>query len=113
MSENNFNSNLFTNETKKICTCTAISIGIIMLFVLSPLSYFFVTSTIMKLISILILSYIIYLNYRQIKMLTIAKNSNEEQTIQSQLNVNIICSYVFSLFIFFIALFVLKSFFFV
>ena len=48
--DQSFNISLFTEETKKICICSASSIIIIILFVISPLSNFLKTSIFMKLI---------------------------------------------------------------
>ena len=62
---NHFSLITFTDETKKICTFSAISIFLIILFIISPLSNFFVTSTIMKIIIVILLGYTIHLNIKQ------------------------------------------------
>ena len=71
---NIFNLTIFTDVTKKICMCSATSIFIIVLFIITPLSNFFKTSIFMKCISLIIMIYIIYLNNKQINLL---KNSNK------------------------------------
>jgi hypothetical protein len=109
--DNIFNLTIFTDTTKNICTCSAISIFIILLFIISPLSYFFKTSLFMKLIALIILSYTIYLNHIQTILLKNAVVSSNSEKINSQLNINIICSYVFTIFIGLLIIFVLKSFF--
>jgi hypothetical protein len=48
-------------ETKKICICSATSIVLIVLFIISPLSNFFTTSLVMKILILAILIYTIYL----------------------------------------------------
>lgn len=106
-----FNLTIFTDETKKVCTCSAISIFIIILFVISPLSNFFKTSVIMKLIALLLMGYTLFLNNSQTNLLRSAYLSTNTQEVNSQLNVNIICSYVFSIFIGLLIIFVVKSFF--
>jgi hypothetical protein len=78
---------------------------------LSPLSNFFKTSSFMKIISIIILGYTIYLNILQTDYLRRATNSTNAENVKSQLNINIICSYVFTLFMGLLAIFVIKSFF--
>ena len=93
------NLSIFTKETKNICLCTATSIMIIILFVISPLSSFFKTSLFMKILSIGIMSYIIYLNYKQTDLLRSASLVADSLAVQSQLNTNILCSYVFTFFI--------------
>ena len=105
------NLNIFTESTKTMCTCTAASITIIIVFVLSPLSNFFKTSIFMKLLSIVILFYTIYLNTIQTNYLRKASNSSKSDNVKSQLNINIICSYILTLFLGLLAIFVINSFF--
>jgi hypothetical protein len=103
--------NIFTDGTKTICNCTAASIIIILLFVLSPLSNFFKTTIFMKLLSIVILVYTMYLNLIQTNYLRNASNSTKAENVKSQLTINIFCSYIFTLFLGLLAIFVIKSFF--
>ena len=110
-SEPSTNLSIFTDSTKSICICTAASITIIILFVLSPLSNFFKTSSFMKIVSIVILGYTIYLNTIQTDYLRKASNSSNAENVKTQLNINIICSYIFTLFMGLLAIFVIKSFF--
>ena len=97
--------------TKKVCLCSFTSIVIIVLFIISPLSTFVLTSAFMKIIVLIILGYTIYLNNYQTNILSSSKNASQTQEIQSQLSTNIICSYVFSLFLGILLIFVIKSFF--
>lgn len=106
-----FSVNTFTDTTKKSCTCSAISILLIVLFVISPLSNFFLTSVLMKIITILMLVYTLYLNWQQTEYLRNAKNFKLSSEVSYQLNINIICSYIFTLFIGLLIIFVIKSFF--
>ena len=106
-----FNLMIFTDETKKICICSATSIFLIVLFVISPLSNFFTTSLVMKILILAILIYTIYLNNNQTNLLRNATSVINSENVKSQLNMNIICSYVFTLFIGLLVLFVIKSFF--
>jgi len=105
-----FSLNAFTDTTKRVCTCSSISIFLIVLFIISPLSNFFLTSIFMKIITLLILFYTLYLNYKQTEYLRNASQSKLSNELNSQLNVNIICSYVFTLFIGLLIIFVIKSF---
>ena len=105
-----FNLLIFTDSTKKICTCSAISIFLIILFIISPLSNFFITSTLMKIITLIILAYTIYLNIIQTNYLKNATNVVNSDIIVSQLNTNIMCSYIFTLFLGLLGIFVVKSF---
>jgi hypothetical protein len=105
-----FNLLIFTDSTKQICTCSAISIFLIILFIISPLSNFFITSTLMKIVTLIILAYTIYLNIIQTNYLKNATNVVNNDIILSQLNTNIMCSYIFTLFLGLLGIFVVKSF---
>jgi hypothetical protein len=105
-----FNLIIFTDSTKKICTCSAVSIFLIILFVISPLSNFFMTSMLMKIIILIILAYTIYLNIIQTNYLRTATNVVKSENVMSQLNTNILCSYIFTLFLGLMGIFVIKSF---
>ena len=110
-SDNHFSLTTFTNTTKKVCICSALSIFLIFLFIISPLSNLFLTSVVMKIIILLILIYTIYLNNQQTNLLNNANNITQSKEVNSQLNINIICSYVFTLFIGLLIIYVIKSFF--
>ena len=105
-----FNLIIFTDSTKKICTCSAVSIFLIILFVISPLSNFFMTSMLMKIIILIILAYTIYLNIIQTNYLRSATNVVNSENVMSQLNTNILCSYIFTLFLGLMGIFVIRSF---
>jgi hypothetical protein len=106
-----FNLTIFTDSTKKVCMCSATSIIIIVLFVISPLSNFFKTSLVMKILALLLMLYTIYLNINQTNLLREANLYSKNENVKSQLNINIICSYVFTLFIGLLIIFLVKSFF--
>ena len=106
-----FNLMIFTDSTKKVCMCSATSIFIIILFIISPLSNLFKTSLFMKLIALILLIYTIYLNNHQTNLLRNASQSNNSDEIKSQLNMNILCSYVFTFFLGLLVIFLFKSFF--
>ena len=109
VSDTPFNLMIFTDETKKVCLCSATSIFLIVLFIISPLSNLFKTSFFMKIIILIILLYTIYLNNRQTNSLREAGVVINSEKLQSQLNLNIICSYVFTVFISLLVIFVIKS----
>ena len=106
-----FNLMIFTDSTKKVCMCSATSIFIIVLFIISPLSNLFKTSLFMKLIALILLIYTIYLNNYQTNLLRDASQSVNSDEIKSQLNMNILCSYVFTIFLGLLVIFLFKSFF--
>jgi len=108
---NNSNLNIYTKETKKLCSCVAISIFLILLFVISPLSKYLITSLFGKLLIIAILVYAILLNNSQTDILKKISGLSEDANIKKQININIICSYTFTLFMFLLIFFIIKSFF--
>jgi len=79
-------------------------------FIISPLSNFFKTSLFMKIVVLIILCYTLYLNTKQTNLLSLAEKSANAEKIKSQLRINLICSYVFTVFIGLLIIFVVKSF---
>jgi len=110
-SNDHFSLNTFTDTTKRVCSCSAISIFLIVLFIISPLSKYFITSTIMKFITLLLLSYTMYLNILQTDYLRKASTTKVSTEVSNQLTINVVCSYVFTLFIGLLIIFVIKTFF--
>lgn len=106
-----FNLTIFTDVTKNICMCSALSITIIIFFIISPLSNFFKTALFMKIVAIIFLVYTIYLNTKQANLLKNAGLTSTTEEVKSQLNINMWCSYVFTIFIGLLIIFVIKSFF--
>ncbi len=96
------------NSTKIACICLISSIVLILLFIISPLSNFRMTSFVMKLITLVLLGFTIYLNNNQLVVLK--STTSESEQITSQVNINILCSYVFTLFIGLLFLYTIKSF---
>ena len=104
-------SEKITKSTKEICTCSFVSIILIILFILSPLNNFIKTSIFMKIIVLILLGYSIYLNILQTNSFTEMIQGSKSDKIKTQVNTNLICSYVFTLFLSILLFFVLKSFF--
>ena len=73
-SNEHFSLTTFTDTTKKVCICSALSLFFIVLFIISPLSNFFLTSIVMKIVTLLVLSYTLYLNNEQTNYL---RNANQ------------------------------------
>jgi hypothetical protein len=107
-----FNLLIFTDNTKRLCMCSAFSIFIILLFVISPLSNLVTPlSAFMKVCVLLLLIYTLYLNNEQTKLLREAQRIARVEQVNAQLNMNILCSYVFTVFIGLLFVYVIKSFF--
>jgi hypothetical protein len=64
----------------------------------------------MKIVVLIILAYTIHLNIIQTNYLKNATNVANTDIVLSQLNTNIICSYIFTLFLGLLGIFVVKSF---
>ena len=85
--------------TKKVCLCTLVSIILIILFILTPLSGFFKTSLFMKMVTLILLGYSIYFSFQQSSILRMMDQTDDRPQLNSLMNINIICSYVFTLFL--------------
>ena len=105
-----YNLQVFSVNTKKICLCTFTSIFIIILFVLSPLNTYFKTSLFMKFMAAIIILYSIYLSVEQINVLKNNADFKTTDEINSQVNMNIYCNYIFTLFLCMLLYFLVKSF---
>jgi len=107
----------YLNSTKNSSICISIAIVLIILFFMTPLSKFLLVSTVGKIVAVLILSYAFIINtlsaYDVSKKLDVSlfSDSNFASSETSNIKTNIICSYIFSLFIGLLTIFVMKSFF--
>jgi hypothetical protein len=105
----------YLNSTKNSSICISVAIVIIILFFMTPLSKFLLVSTIGKIIAVLILSYAFIINttsaYDVSKKLDISlfSDSNFASNETSNIKTNIICSYIFSIFILLLILMIVKK----
>ena len=102
---------LLNDNTKNACMFLFVAIFIVFLFVISPLKNFIFTSVVMRLIAILMLIYTIYLNIILTNSLRVATTLDTAQNVKSQLNTNIMLSYILIFLMAVSVLFILKSFF--
>jgi hypothetical protein len=100
---------LFNDETKKICICSFSALLLTVIFILSPLSSLFITSTLFKIAILVILVYTIHINIKQTNQLSNTKQSALSENITKQIEMNILCSYIFTFFLILLFLFVMKS----
>ena len=103
----------YNDHTKTICLCSFSAIIIVILFILSPLSNFFKTSLFMKLFALIILAYTIYLILIQTNNLKGILHTDKPEHITGQINTNIICSYIFTIFLVILFISIIKSFFYI
>lgn len=106
-----FNLMVFTDSTKNLCICSALSIFIIVLFIISPLCNLVKLSAFMKLVVLVLLVYTLYLNHMQTRLLKEARQIAHSEQVNAQLGMNILCSYIFTTFIGLLFIYVIKSFF--
>lgn len=102
-----FNMNTFTDTTRKVCTFSALSIFLVLLPIVTPLNRVPLLAGLVKLVTVALLGYTMYLNVLQTNSLRQATSSSHEVT--SQLTVNIASGYVFTLFLGLLVVFVLKG----
>ena len=103
------NSNIH-NSTKNICIYCLFSLLLIIVFMFTPVKQYSYLGLVIKIIICIILGYCFYLNTIQIKNLTSNAPSNNSDLYKRYLNTNIFFSAIFSVFIFILLCFVLKSF---
>lgn len=106
------NNALLNDNTKKICICSFTALILILLFVISPLSSFLMTSIFFKLVILVILAYTINMHIKQTNELTNAKQAAISANIEKQIQINLFCSYTLTFFLILLFLFVAKSIFF-
>jgi hypothetical protein len=96
--------NSYVENTKNTCFYIICSMFLIFLFIFGPLNRFIITSVMGRFIIICVLSYAIYQN--TISAMNFSKFTNTVFTDGpwNTIKTNIICSYVFSLFILFLIL---------
>jgi hypothetical protein len=100
---------LYSSNSKNVCICTTASILLILLFVISPLNKFFITSLCGKSIAILILAYALYKNYTNTSSLAKSTSVSLFSGQWSDIKSNILCSYIFSFLILLLLFSVIKN----
>lgn len=95
--------------TKKICLFSFIIVFLIILFIFSPLNQFIRTSFFIKIFVLFLLGYILFLSWNQTIILKTFFSNNTSPSLHSSLNINIIFSYVFTLFLGILFLFILRN----
>jgi hypothetical protein len=96
----------YSDGTKNVCMCTIISIFLIFIFIVSPVNNFVLASMLGKLIILLILAFALYKNLSI--TFNFSKNIGMFEGEWNNTKTNVICSYLFSAFIFILIFSVLK-----
>lgn len=99
----------YAKATQNVCLCLSVSIFLIVLFILSPLNKFLLASIFGKVIILLLLGFTIFYNVKQTAKFAgdfnVSIGSGNWDTIKT----NIVCSYIFSIFLLVLFATVLKS----
>ena len=101
----------FSKSTQNVCMCLGLSVILILLFILTPLNTFMLPSMFGKIIIITLLGYTLYYNTQQTNKFITNFNVNIWNEDWGPLKTNILCSYIFSLFLLGLIISVVKTFF--
>lgn len=89
----------YSKTTKNVCICLSIASFLIILFVLSPLNSFMLSSIFGKTIILALLIYMIYYNLKQTSTFSNNFNISFGDGNWNPIKTNIACSYAFSAFL--------------
>jgi len=89
----------YTNASQKAYKCLAIATFLIILFIISPINSFFLSSLIGKIIILTLLSYAVFYNLRVTNNFTKKSNIKLTSGNWTPIKTNIILSYIFTIFL--------------
>jgi hypothetical protein len=99
----------YSKSTQNVCICLAISLFLIIIFIMTPLNTFFLSSIFGKVIILILLGYTIYYNTISTNKFTNDFNISLTSGDWDVLKTNILCSYVFSVFLIVLMLSVIRQ----
>ena len=99
----------FAKSTQNVCICLAISLFLIILFIMTPLNTFILSSIFGKVIILTLLGYTIYYNSMATNKFTNNFNISFTSGDWNVLKTNILCSYVFSAFLIILMILVIRQ----
>ena len=101
----------FAKSTQNVCMCLGLSIFFIILFMMTPLNSFVLSSIFGKVIILTLLGYTLYYNIIQTNKFTHNFNINvwNNNAVWDPLKTNVLCSYIFSLFLLVLILSVIRK----
>jgi len=110
----NTNTNLviqYAKSTQNICLCLGVAGLLIIIFILSPLNSFFLTSVIGKALILSLLVYMMYYNIQQTNQFSHNFDINffNDNASWGPVKTNVLCSYVYTAFLFFLTVSVLRA----
>jgi len=101
----------YAKATQNICMSLAIAIFLIILFMMTPLNTFLLSSIFGKTIILILLGYTIFYNIQQTNKFSKEFNVSLISGNWNAIKTNIICSYIFTLFLIILLLSVIRKFF--
>ena len=101
----------YAKSTQNVCLCLSISIFLIILFILSPLNSFFLSSFFGKIVILILLGYTIFFNVTKTIKFSNDFNISLHTDNWNPVKTNIVYSYIFTGFLLVLALTIFKQFF--
>ena len=103
----------FAKTTNNICLSIGITILLIIIFMMTPLNTFLLSSIIAKIVILILLGYTIYYSISQTQNFANKFNISVYSSDNgwSIINTNVLCSYIFSLFLLVLFISVARTFF--
>lgn len=98
----------FAKSTQNVCMCLGISVLLIILFMMTPLNSFLISSLFGKITVLILLSYALYYNIVQTNRFSNNFNLHILND-RSPVTINILCSHVFSFFLLVLILSVIRK----
>jgi len=89
----------FSKSTQNVCMCLGLSVILIVLFIITPLNTFMLSSIFGKVIIMTLLGYTLYYNTQQTNKFVKNFNINIWNDNWGPLKTNVLCSYIFSVFL--------------
>lgn len=89
----------YAKSTQNVCICVSISMFLIVLFMMTPLNTFLLSSIFGKVIILALLGYTLYYNVSNTNKFSNNVDVNVTSGIRNAVKTNIICSYTFSFFL--------------
>jgi hypothetical protein len=89
----------FAKSTQNVCTCLVISIVLIILFMMTPLNTFLISSIFGKVVILALLGYTLYYNISKTSQFSTNFDISLSSGNWNAVKTNILCSYIFSAFL--------------
>ncbi len=99
----------FAKSTQNVCMCLSISMVFIILFIMTPLNSFLLSSIFGKVIILTLLGYTLYYNVSQTNKFSSNFNISLIDGNWDTLKTNVVCSYIFSVFLLVLMLSVIRK----